>query len=323
MVFLFISSFILSLIFHILFLKLFKRLNISKNSGKFPFIGGLTFFLAFVIAYMAFSFINGTPLPAQLLWIISFSFLMLAVGVLDDIKDFSLKMRIFVQVLFITIFLFSAKRIQIFFLPPWMNFLFSFLWIMGITNAFNLIDIGDGLCAGVSLIISLSFSFVLIAKQDFLLASLFLSLCGALSAFFVFNFPPARVYMGNSGSHFLGFIFASLAMYGDYATLDNPIALTLPILILAFPIIDTLFLIVTRLRKGIVPLKKSDDHIYLRLLSSGWSGRRTLFGIYLVSSLWGLCGIFAALGRNPIFLAAVICASFYTLRIIIKAGLAR
>ncbi|MBL7069178.1 MAG: undecaprenyl/decaprenyl-phosphate alpha-N-acetylglucosaminyl 1-phosphate transferase [Candidatus Omnitrophica bacterium] len=323
MVFLFVLSFILSLSFHTLFLKLFKKLDLLKNIGKFPFIGGLSFYLAFVFTYILFSFVKRIYLPPQLLWIMLFSFIILAIGIFDDIKDFSLKTRIFIQILFIVVFLLYAKRMQVYFLPPWLNYLFSFLWIMGITNAFNLIDIGDGLCGGVSLIASLSFFAVLIAKGDFLLAGLFLSLSGAISAFLIFNFPPAKVFMGNSGSHFLGFIFASLSMYGDYATLDNPIALTLPLLMLFFPIIDTLFLIVTRLRKGIVPLRKSDDHIYMRLLSSGWNGEKTLFSVYFVSALWGLCGIFAALGCNPLFLISVAAASFYTFRIILKAGLAR
>ena len=319
MALLFLSSFVLSILLNILFLKLFKRFKIPISKGKRPSIGGAAFCISSIVTYFIFTALKGAALPPQLAWILIFSFAIFVMGIFDDIRDHSLRSRVVIQVVFIVLFLFPAKRIQFFFLPHYMNYALSFLWIMGITNAFNLIDIGDGLCGGVSLIVAASFLTVLLVKQDILLAGIFAGLLGGIAAFMVFNFPPAKVFMGNSGSHFLGFLFASLSIYGDYATVDNPVELALPLLILAFPIIDTAFLTAARAKKGIVPLMKSDDHIFLRLVSSGWSIRKTLLNIYVISLLWALSGISLLAESGPLFMATLAIASLYTTGIILKS----
>ena len=124
--------------------------------------------------------------------------------------------------------------------------------------------------------------------------------------------------MGNSGSHFLGFLFAVLSMYGDYATKGNKFALLVPAFILFFPVIDTLFLIIVRLRKGIIPLKKSDDHMFLLLLSSGCSLKNALSRVYFVSFLWAVSGLSAVRGFNILSLILIAIASFFTIQLIVK-----
>lgn len=313
------SSFILSLILLFILGKISGKFNLLKINKKIPYTGGLAFSLAFIVCYLFFNFIKAIPIPTKLLWIIIFSFLLLGIEFIDDLKNFSLKPRVIVQIIFIFLFLLYSKRIQIYFLPGWLNYLLSFLWLMGVINAFNHLDVGDGVCAGVSLIASLSFFMVLAIKEELLLARLFLTLAGVVFAFFLFNKPPAKIFMGNSGSHFLGFLFASLSMYGDYATKTNPFSLIAPLLILAFPFIDTLFLIIVRTKKGVLPLRKSDDHIFLRLRVYGYSAQRALLFLCLISLIWGLSGIFVIFGFNLLFLMAVIFACFSTVKIILKA----
>lgn len=321
MTLLFLSSFVLSALLHIIFLKLFKRFKIPISKGKRPSIGGAAFCISSIVTYFIFTALKRAAIPPQLAWILIFSIAIFIMGIFDDIRDHSLRSRVVIQVVFIILFLFPAKRIQFFFLPHYMNYALSFFWIMGITNAFNLIDIDDGLCGGVSFIVAASFLSVLLVKQDILLAGIFAGLLGGIAAFMVFNFPPAKVFMGNSGSHFLGFLFASLSIYGDYATIDNPVVLALPLLVLAFPIIDTIFLTAARMKKGIVPLMKSDDHIFLRLISSGWGIRKALLNIYFLSLLWGLGGVSLLTGSGPLFIAAVAAAALYTAWIILRSVL--
>jgi len=316
----FCVSFILSFFFLILFRRVCLRFNLCKKNKESPFIGGLCFSLVFVISYSLYNAASLVNLLPQIIWVLLFSFLLLVVEFIDDLKEFPLKIRVIIQIIFIFLFLLYGKKIQIYFLPSWINYLLSFLWIMGLTNAFNLLDIGDGLCGGVSLIASLAFFTVAIINGDLLMAGLFVTLSGAVFAFVLFNLPPARVFMGNSGSHFLGFLFATLSMYGDYATLKNPLPLILPLLILAFPIIDTIYLIISRIKKGIAPLRKSDDHIFLRMLSLGYNIKKSLLSIYLVNFLWGLSGIFIIFGFSPLFLITLVLAILFTLKIIIRSA---
>ena len=303
-----ISSFVAGCLLLFLVKTVSAKLGFLNQERKVPFTGGLAFSLAFIIPYFYFVFSLNLIVPFQLLYLLVFAFLLLLVEIIDDFKDLPLKARVLIQLVFVALFLLYGKRVQIYFFPFWVNYLLSFLWIMGITNAFNLLDIGDGLCGGVSFFIGLAFFSVSVIKGNFLLAGLFASLSGAILAFNIFNFPPAKIFMGNSGSHFLGFLFASLSIYGDYATFRNPISLVVPLLILSFPIIDTIYLILARVNKKIIPLRKSNDHIFLQLLIRGYHKKRALLITYLITLFWCISGVFVANGFNYLFLTYLVFA---------------
>ena len=315
----FLSSFFLGVFFINFFRKLSLKFNILKSDKGIPVVGGLGAVIPFFICYFLFKHLMvGAIVPIQFLWIIIFSLVLFIIEFIDDLKDFSLKTRVIIQIVFIFLVLSKIKGIDIYFLPQWINYILSFLWIMGITNAFNHLDIGDGQCGGISLIISLAFLIVSILIGNILMSILFLCICGVMSAFLLFNLPPARIFMGNSGSHFFGFLFAVLSMYGDYASLEKPIVLILPLLVLGFPLIDTLFLIIIRIKKGVMPLKKSDDHILLSLVSSGRSIKESLCRIYIVTLLWCLSGVFLLFNTNIFFILFLLLALIFTFRLIYK-----
>ena len=318
---LFLISSILTAALLAILRKISLKSNLFISKEGVPYIGGPAIFLSLVFSYLAFFSFAGIKLPPEIVTIFIFFFILAAIEFIDDMKDFSLRMKVIMQIIFIFFFLLYAKRVQIHFLPSWANYLISFLWIMGITNAFNLLDISDGLCAGVALTISLAFMAVSFIKADFVLFGLFTVLSGTLLSFMIFNFPPAKVFMGNSGSHLLGFLFASLSIYGDYAALDNKIALLTPLLILFFPIIDTFILIIMRLKRGIIPLKKSNDHIFLYLLKAGYTHKKSLAKVCFVNLLWVISGVAVVFGINPIFIIFIILAALYTLRVILNARL--
>jgi len=296
-----------------------SKLPVFKNKGNISILGGIGLLLSFMLGLLYFSSYGDIPLSFELIHILVFSLIIFVVGLFDDFNEFSLFKKIFVQVVVVGVFLIHGKPIQICFIPLWSNYLISFLWIIGITNIFNLLDIGDGFCAGVSLIVGMAFFTVLFINGNFLTAGLFAGLCGTLFSFLILNFPPAKIILGNSGSHLLGFLFAALSIHGDYATLNNPFSVLIPLVILAFPLIDTFYLIVVRLKKGLMPLRKSDDHIFLHLLSSGKKIKPALFNIYLVTFLWGVSGVFLIFGINIIFSVFVFLAVLFSIRLVFIA----
>ncbi|MFH1504485.1 MAG: MraY family glycosyltransferase [Candidatus Omnitrophota bacterium] len=330
LIFIFSCAFILA-VFLTSFLRRFSlKHNLFIRKKGVPYIGGIGFSLAFILCLYLSFIIRGVILPFQFLWIIIFSFILLAIGFVDDLKEFSLKTKVAAQLAFIFLFLIFAKKIQIYFLPGWANYIVSFLWIAGITNAFNHLDVADGACGGISLIISLAFLVIFLKTASFL-AFVFAGLSGALFAFMFFNLPrlehrgrpKAKVFMGNSGSHFLGFLFAALSIYGDYAVLRSPWALLIPVLVLGLPIIDTLYLITARALKKVSPLRKSNDHIILKFLSQGYSQKKMLAGIYFIAVLWPLSGVFLLNGISAGFWILLSSSLLATILMIIGAGRGR
>jgi UDP-GlcNAc:undecaprenyl-phosphate GlcNAc-1-phosphate transferase len=156
------------------------------------------------------------------------------------------------------------------------NIIITYVWVLAITNAFNHLDVLDGLASGVATLVGSSFFVISLMNQQSAIAILALSLSAATFGFLIFNFPPARIYMGNCGSHFLGFVLAAIALAISYAPLERKIALFSPLLILSFPIYDTAFLILMRTKQGKLPFKKSNDHLALRLLALGYSKKKAL-----------------------------------------------
>jgi len=317
---LFISVALSAIVIHLLRAYSLK-LNILHDERKIPFVGGLGFSLSFLVAFVFFVVLNSVTVSFQLLYLLVFAFLILFIEIIDDAIDLSLISRVIIQITIIFFFLLKGKIIQFHFLPYWLNYLLSFLWIMAITNAFNLLDIGDGLCGGITITIVFCFLMVATIKSDIYFIGLFLTLAGALLPFVALNLAPARVFMGNSGSHFLGFLLAGLCMHLDYTTARNPFAFAVPLLILALPIIDTLFLIFSRLKRGIFPLRKSNDHIFLRLLSSGWSFKKVTLNIYVITLLWGLSGVLIIFGLNIYLFLFIVLSMFFTIKLIHRASL--
>ena len=315
----YLTVFLLAFFSGCIFLNVLKRYSfkesIFRHKNNVSFLGGVGLLASFSLGVSIPFFYKRVHMPPELIHILIFSFIVFITAAFDDLKELSLSKKILVQVIIICLFLVKGKLIQVYFIPLWGNYLISFLWLLGVTNMFNLLDIGDGLCVGVSLIAGLAFFIVLAISGNFITAGLFAGLCGALLSCLIFNFPPAKIILGNSGSHFLGFLFATLSIHGDYATMANPYSVLIPLIILAFPMIDTLYLISIRFKKGLAPLRKSKDHIFLQLLVAKNKKRQALFNIYLVTFLWGVSGVLLFFKINIFFLGC------FTLAIISSARL--
>jgi UDP-GlcNAc:undecaprenyl-phosphate GlcNAc-1-phosphate transferase len=292
-----IIGFVLGLIASVLFksFALGRKILLRNNV---PLIGGLGIGLAFLIACL-FGFSQLGWLSPQIKGIIIASLLMLFFGLVDDLKESSIIAKFFMQIIATFVLIAFGVKIQIAYIGNVLNTLVTFLWVLGIANAFNHLDVMDGLASAVAAIVSLSFCLIAILNSDFQVAILCLALSGAIIGFLSNNLPPAKIYMGNSGSHFLGFILAGVAMVISYApVLDKKIALLSPLLILGLPIFDSGFLVLMRLSKRKLPFKKSNDHLPLRYLVKGYSRERTLFNMLGLCLFFCFCGILVSQVSN-------------------------
>ena len=276
----------------VFFINLFKKFSLSHNlliAKGMPLIGGIGLGLSFLLISLSI-FFTYQSLSREVIGLIVSSSLMLAFGVIDDLKELSIWAKFLVQIIAASLLIFFGIRTHIVYIGNTLNIIITLIWVLGITNAFNHLDVMDGVASGTAIIVSFAFFIISVLNGDTRTAILSLILAGVVFSFFLYNFPPAKVYMGNSGSHFLGFILAGIALMLSYAPLERKLALLSPILILGFPIFDTVFLILARIMKKNLPFKKSNDHLTFRFLALGYSKKKTLL------TMLGLCLFFSVSG---------------------------
>ncbi|HEX6593672.1 MAG TPA: MraY family glycosyltransferase [Bacillota bacterium] len=199
-----------------------------------------------------------------------------------------------------------------------MSVLITVLWVVGITNAINLIDGLDGLATGVSTIALLSIFVMAIIDGQLIVVYLSIVLIGANIGFLFHNFYPAKIYMGDTGSNFLGYMIAVISMLGLFKNIAL-FSFIIPVIVLAVPIFDTLFAIVRRAYNKESIMMADNKHIHYRLLQAGYSHRKSVLIIYAFSALFGLLAI---LFSNATQTVALIITAFILLLIHIFAEIA-
>lgn len=252
-----------------------------------PILGGVGMFIAFGLAFIMGS--NSLDGVNTTVWIyVVCAIIMFLVGLYDDKRKIKPPTKLIWQLIAATLVIFFADTRIDFFPWPIANIVLTYLWIVGITNAINLLDNMDGLAGGITIIISgiLGYFFWTEGYNDLLIVAIVL--CGATLGFLVYNFPPAKVFMGNNGSLFLGFLLAELAIAKRTQASNVFAALGVPTLLLLFPIVDTIFVMMTRLLRGHSPIKGGTDHTSHRLISFGLSERQTILVLYGVTLLSGI-----------------------------------
>ncbi|MDO8602978.1 MAG: MraY family glycosyltransferase [Candidatus Omnitrophota bacterium] len=295
-----LCSFILSLLLVPITIRISARFNILKpakdKNGK-PCIGGAGIYMAFLAAVLTSLFFIKLP-AVKLSGIILSSSVILLLGLIDDIKDLRPMLKISGELLGIGVLIFFGFFTKIAFLPGWANILITTAWLLFITNAFNLLDIMDGLTSGLVIIVSLSLLIVAFINKDIFSCVILAALIGAHAGFLRYNYPPASVYMGDTGSLFSGFLLAMVAINISYAPIERQIALFTPILAMSLPIYDTLFLIVMRIKKKKPIFNKTRDHFVLRLVTMGCSIKKSIWIMYFFSVLLALSVIIVAFSNN-------------------------
>lgn len=183
-------------------------------------------------------------------------------------------------------------------LPGLLSFVITVVWLVGITNAFNLIDGMDGLASGAALFSSLVILGVSVSQERTLMIVVSLVLCGALAGFLRYNFNPASIFLGDSGALFIGFVLAALSVLGTQKA-TTAVAIVVPILAFGFPVVDTTMTMARRLVSRKPVFQGDNEHIHHMLLARGWSQRRAVLVLYGVCALFGLAAlIFPATGSK-------------------------
>jgi UDP-GlcNAc:undecaprenyl-phosphate GlcNAc-1-phosphate transferase len=239
--------------------------------------------------------------------------LIVLVGVIDDYKNLPAKVKLVGQIVAAAVLVIAFDvRIDFitdpfgdFFYTEWLAIPVTIFWIVGLTNTVNLIDGLDGLAAGVATIASVTIFLVALQQNILLVAVLTAALAGSAIGFLYYNFNPARIFMGDSGSMFLGYMLAGISVIGAVKCAAT-IALIVPILALGLPILDTTFAIVRRYRGGVPIFKPDRGHLHHRLMDLGFSQRQAVLLMYVISALLGLSAV-ALTEVSSQFAIAIVC----------------
>ncbi len=287
-IFSFLIAFILSIAISPLTVAISKRFNIysqpnpRQTLGK-PCLGGIAIFAAFIVSMPLFAYFFNVRFDYKIKGLLIASFLMFLLGVVDDAKNLRPHWKLITQLIAAALLIIFGIFTRISFLPNWVNVILTFIWIIFITNAFNLLDIVDGLTSGLVIVISSTLLVVSLLNGDIFSGIILCALIGSHCGFLRYNYPPAEIYMGDTGSLFSGFVLAAVAVNISYAPPEKPFALIAPVLVMSLPLYDTIFLIIMRLKKRKTIFSKTNDHFALRLLTMGYSARKGIWIMYLFS----------------------------------------
>lgn len=283
-----------------------KKKSLQSDDRRLPSFGGITIFISYCIALFYFS-LRGNFLTSEIKLLIASSAIIVMFGVIDDIVELPALIKLIGQLIGASVLVFFGVSTRIILMPHFLNVIISLLWIVGITNAVNLLDIADGLSAGVALISSLTLLILGIIEHDITVILIAASLSGALLSFLVFNFPPAKIFMGDAGSLFVGFTLSVIAILAHYATEKNPVALLAPILALGLPLFDVTFVTFSRLVNGRSIFKKSNDHFVFKIASMGIGVRKAVICIYMLTVFFSVSTFIVCFGSNlAAFLALLV-----------------
>jgi UDP-GlcNAc:undecaprenyl-phosphate GlcNAc-1-phosphate transferase len=233
--------------------------NLKTQKNPVPYLGGVAVFAA--VLFPVSLFLQFSDKVSGLLLACS---LIVLLGLIDDIGRLSPRVKLLVQVTAVFLMMKSGIRVRIETLPPLLCVALTFLWMIVMTNGFNLIDVMDGLAAGVATVSALGLAVVFVLQGERMGLILCLSLVGALLGFLRYNRPPAQIYLGDTGSLLIGFLLGGLAIEGDY-TAWNPYGWFTVLAVFAVPLFEIVFVSWLRFRRGASIFAGSRDHFSLRL----------------------------------------------------------
>ena len=305
----FLTAFIISTVmtpFSVKFAYLIDAVDHPKDRGmhkkSMPLAGGTAIFMGYMVASLFFSQgVHGFG-TIKTIGIIIGTIIITIGGLLDDMYTLTWKVKMSFQILAALVVVYTGFTIDILTFPfaeGGVLFLGMFgkvltvIWIVGVTNAVNFIDGLDGLAAGVSSIAALCLMFVAMLFGDPITVVLMAALAGACIGFLPHNFNPAIIFMGDTGSTFLGFTLAVISTQG---MLKSYTAVTIIVagFVLGLPIFDTFFAILRRLAAGKSPMAPDRGHLHHRLIDKGYSQKRAVITLYLISGMLGVSGILIA-----------------------------
>lgn len=259
--------------------------NRKVHVSPVPRMGGLAIYVGFLIAVLC-----SVTVTKEILGLLLGGTFIVLLGVIDDIYQLSAKIKLSGQIFAALILVLFDIRIDWLTFPGGMEYFYmdnlaipaTIFWVVSMTNALNLIDGLDGLAAGVALIASLTVSIVAVESGSYIVAILTLALAGSTLAFIRYNFNPASIFMGDTGSMFLGYMLAAVSVLGVVKS-ATAVALLVPAIALGLPIIDTFLAIIRRYSNGKPIFKPDKGHLHHRLLAAGLSQKQAVLLMYGIS----------------------------------------
>ena len=259
------------------------------HATPMPRLGGLAIYAGFIVALL----VLGTRFRFnEAVGILIGATLVSVVGGIDDHSPIGPVPKLLAQALAAGILILSGVQVAVFD-QQWLNVVVTVIWVVGITNALNFLDNMDGLSAGVAAVASAFFLLLAALNNQYLVGVMSAALLGACIGFLWYNFNPASIFMGDSGSLFIGFVLAALGIKLRFPGNTDIVTWMAPVLVLGLPILDTTLVTVSRLRRGVNPLTTAGkDHISHRLARLTGSKREAVLMCYLIGGVFGMAAIF-------------------------------
>ncbi len=318
----FLTAFLLALVFTPAAIKIAPKIgavDIPKDNRRMhtkvmPRFGGMAIYIGTTASMLIF-----LPYSTQLMGLIAGGTLIFLVGIVDDLKNLNAKLKLACQILCAFILFQFSVRIDFignpfgdgYYFFPWIvSLLVTVIWIVGITNTINLIDGLDGLAGGVAFIASISIAYIAYISGRPEASMAMLAIAGGALGFLPFNFNPAKIFMGDGGALFLGFMLAGFSVMSPMKS-ATMLATVVPVLVLGLPIFDTAFAILRRLVNRRPIMEADKGHLHHRIMAAGLGQRRTVLTLYGISGVMGVAAI--AMSRDLLIesgLLIIIAATF-------------
>ena len=270
--------------------------NRRMHKVPIPRLGGLAIFLAFLLSVLVFAEID-----RQMQGILLGAVMIVILGVMDDIMALKALPKLLVQIAAAGVAVYHGCVIQFFSNPNvfsdvtylslgWLSYPITIIWIVAITNAVNFIDGLDGLAAGVSAISTAALTVIALMVAETNVAIILSALFGACLGFLPYNMNPAKIFMGDTGATFLGYMLATLSVMGLFK-MYAIISFAVPFLILGVPIFDICFAFLRRIAKGQSPMTADRGHFHHRLIDMGFSQKQSVAIAYMLTAILGLAAV--------------------------------
>src|ERR1700747_2543832 len=287
-----------------------------------PLLGGLAMYAGVVLGVL---FLFNGPARSQIAGILAGATLVAAVGILDDRGLLHHQVKLFIGMpLAAGILLFSGIRAQVFSTllggrsGDLLDIALTIVWVVGITASFSILDHMDGLCAGIAAMASAFFAMLAYLNGQILVTVLAAAVLGAATGFLRWNFRPAKIFMGDSGAMFLGFLMATLGLKLRLENSNMLSAWAVPVLVLGATIFDTTLVTISRSRRGLLPFAApGKDHAAHRLANLGLGQRGAVLAMYILGAVSGLLALLVSFLR-----ISISCGVFALAVLLALAGIA-
>ena len=302
----FLAAFLITLILTPAAIKIAPRIgamDIPKDNRRMhkvplPRFGGAAMYCGIVAAFILF-----VPMDSQVMGLLIGATLIFIIGLIDDFKNMRARYKLIGQIVCAVVVWFYTLRINgmanllsfgpsYLRFPDWLSLIVTVFWIVGITNAVNLVDGLDGLAGGITCIACLSSAYLANYTGRTVPVIMMLAIAGATIGFLIYNFNPAKIIMGDAGSQLLGFLLATVSLFGVSPTKSVTLfSAIVPVLILFLPIFDTSYAIFRRAVNHRPIMEADKGHLHHRIMALGFGQKRTVLALYSISGIMGIAGV--------------------------------